>query len=592
MAMTRSGPAALAAALLLAGAAKAPARAGGPVRQPVPGPQRAISGVLRPGPVVHARTGPPTAAPGRTPLPARSGLREQEVPGTGQVRVPDLSPRLGAPLPGPGRAAGPAPGDPRRLTVFRDTTVPITTGKSKPIAEPSTDQLGRDIFATGNKHAEFSRDNGRTWRGLNPYTVFGPNFCCDQVTVADPRYHRQDWVLQYIPFYWGRPGGGHLVLADSPAGDFTHWRPYVIRPADFGYSDQQNLDYNDLVAGRRFLYLTTRIIHIFPDGHYRVVAAALMRVSRADLAAGRPAHYDAITRTDITEEMRVPQGITDVAYAAATSLRSGEGRRLRLLVWPEWSRWVTTVDRRVPPFRYMSNASAADRGDCGSRDHVVADWCTYFSSGAVFAARGRGALWFAWAARQYGTRRPFPYIRITVVRTPGLRVVRSHDLYSRTVAYAYQAIAPDRRGHVALIAAYGGGTGAAHYYPGAMIAVSDDVSPLSPTVAYVLPGRGNACSYDPDAPYQGTWGDYLTIRSWHSGAGVWLATAFARASATPVTCDAVVPMTIKNIVFGRERDRRSYERAVRPRGCPPADRSGPCPRAAAPIRPHPPLPHP
>ena len=480
--------------------------------------------------------------------------------------MPDVSPRLGAPLPDPDRNPAPPPGNPRRLALFRDTTVPVTTGHDFSKPEPSTDQSGRDIFATGNFHAEFSRDNGRVWRGLDPYTIFGPDFCCDQVTKADHRYHRQHWVLQYIPAFQHHPGGGHLVLANSRIGDFVNWRPYTITPSVLGWSNDLNLDYNDIVIGRRYLYLTTRVIR-FHDGikDYDVLAAALLRVSRADLAAGRPAHYDAITRTDTLGggedgELRVPQGITDVAYAAATSLPAGEGRRLRLLVWPERSRWVTTVDRTVPPFLYMKEQPGME-GDCGSTDWVVTNGCRGTASGGVFAARGRGYLWFAWVARQYGTQRPFPYVRITTVRESGLRVARSHDLYSRTVGHAYPAIAPDERGNIGYLDAFGGGTGNTDYFPGAMIAIFDDITPLSPTVDYFLRGRGNACPDSPDTPEEGDWGDYLTIRGLHHG-GAWIATAMARRDNNSAECQTWTPMTIKNTVFGRARDRHAYERGV------------------------------
>ncbi|GCE06822.1 hypothetical protein [Dictyobacter aurantiacus] len=553
------------------------------------GPQRALSGVLLPGSVVHAQPGPPTPAPNAAsqacaatrhkvePQMAVSGqasrtehpLREVAQPGADQVLVPDTSPWLGAPLPDPKHTPPPPQGDPRRLTLFRNTTVPVTTGNQIIPAEPSTDQLGRNIFATGNHHAEFSRDNGRIWQGLNPYAIFGPDFCCDQVTVADPQYHLQDWVLQYMPFFNnpGVVGNGHLVLATSPVGDFVNWRPYTIRPSDVGYAnDQNNLDYNDLVVGSRYLYLTTRLITFLPDRDYRVNAVVLMRISRADLAAGRPAHYDAITRTDIIEELRVPQGITDIAYAGATSLRTGEGRVLRLLVWPKWSMWVTTVDRLVPPFRYMTPDKPRMKGDCSSRDQIVTNWCSELTSGGVFAARGGGYLWFSWAAQQYGARRPFPYVRITGIQEKDLHVAVSHDLYGLTVAHAYQAIAANAHGDLGLIDAYGGGTGTTDYFPGSMIAIFDNLKfkLASPTVDYFLTGKGNSCIDQPGVSFDGTWGDFLTIRHWHAGGDVWLATAFARKDNTPNICTEPVQLTIKNVVFGWKSDRRFYERAVRP----------------------------
>ncbi|MEV7691465.1 hypothetical protein [Streptomyces bungoensis] len=361
------------------------------------------------------------------------------------------------------------------------------------------------------------------------------------------------------------------MLANSRIGDFVNWRPYTITPSVFGWSDDLNLDYNDLVIGHRYLYLTTRVIR-FHDGtgDYDVLASALLRVSRADLAAGRPAHYDAIARPDIVGgsgygedgELRVPQGITDVAYAAATTLPEGKGRRLRLLVWPENSRSVTTVDRTVPPFRYMTWQLPEREGDCRSQDRVVNNWCTN-TSGGVVAARGRGYLWFAWVAQQYGTQRPFPYVRITTVRESDLRVGRSHDLYSRTVGHSYAAIAPDERGRIGYIDTFGGGTGTTHYFPGAMIGVFDDITPVSPTVDYFLRGKGNACAPNVEVPQEGEWGDYLTIRGWQHTGGVWIATAMARKDNDPAQCLTWTPMTIKNIVFGRERDRRAYEQGLR-----------------------------
>lgn len=165
----------------------------------------------------------------------------------------------------------------------------------------------------------------------------------------------------------------------------------------------------------------------------------------------------------------------------------------------------------------MTPTTPGYRGECGSRDGAVDDWCTYFTSGGVFAARGRGHLWFAWTAQQYGDERPFPYVRITTVRESDLSVARSRDIYGRDVAHAYLALAPDARGNIGFIDAYGGGTGKNHHFPGSMIGVFDDVSPVSPTVDYLLRGNGNACS-ETVGGFDGNWGDYLTIRGWHGGA--------------------------------------------------------------------------
>lgn len=524
-------------------------------------PQVAQSGMLQPSPVVHAQPGPPTPAPTEDAPGMPQWRHRQHTPPPQPVVMPDVSGKLGPPLPDPEHNPAPPPGDPRRLSLFRNTTVPAPENLTRAVSEPSTDQSGKNIFATGNTHAEFSRDNGKTWRSLSP-TLFGKDNCCDQVTVYDAGRNRQHWVSQYMPHFFGQPdAGGHLVLANSAGGDFVNWCPYIVAPTVFGRPANENFDYNDLVVGTRYLYLTTRAISFQPDGSYRADAVMLLRVSLDDLAHCRPAHDDVIFRTDIGDELRVPQGVTDTAYAAATTVPDGEGRKLRLLVWPERSQVVTTVDRPVPPFRYMSGDQPATQGHCQSQDGVVINWCAFVRSSAVMAARGGGYLWFAWPAQQFGDQRPFPYTRITKIRENDLRVDGSHDLYGRTVAHLYPALAPDHRGHIGLVDTFGGGTGNQHYFPSGMIGLFDDISPTNPTVDYFLRGQGNGCHYETGDFTEGNWGDYNTIRGWHTGNGVWNATTYIRNDNNPVACGFnPASVTIKNIDFGRERDRANYHR--------------------------------
>ncbi len=524
-----------------------------------PGPQRAYSGVLQPQSIGQAKVWSPgnsanQAAPGPRNVPRALHKSLPDIKASDVV--PDTSAILGLPLPDP--ASVEAKHYNSRLEIFRNSTVPTPVGQSSLISEPSTDQSGKNIFATGNYHAEFSKDNGKTWQHLDPFTIFGGGFCCDQVTVYDRVHDRQHWILQYIPNFPAPSSDDHLTLAVSPGRDFLHWCPYEVQASILGWPEAKTLDYNDLVVGKRYLYLTTRIIDLFPpNGDYYVLAAVLMRISLDDLAACRPARFDVVIREDVpgrpkTEsgEVRVTQGITDVAYAGAVVTNRGAGNNLRILVWPEESQVVTTIDREVPAFIPMGSQEPKAYPNCASEDGVVSNWCRSNDS-ALFATYAKskegGRLWFAWVAQQYGPKRPFPYSRITEIREADLRVASSRDLYGMTVAHVLPAIAADSEGRIGLIDSFGGGKGHMDYFPGGMLGILDHDNL---TVDFFLAGKGNGCSSSVDY-YQGNWGDYNTIRNWQSTEGIWIGTTYARADNDQViSCGNSGNVIIKNVVFG------------------------------------------
>src|SRR5438874_2227380 len=72
------------------------------------------------------------------------------------------------------------------FTIFRDSTIPASGiaggyGYASYTMEPSTAGNGKYIFQTGNWYASRSYDNGSTWSYLNPFSMFGSGYCCDQV---------------------------------------------------------------------------------------------------------------------------------------------------------------------------------------------------------------------------------------------------------------------------------------------------------------------------------------------------------------------------------------------------------------------------
>ena len=67
--------------------------------------------------------------------------------------------------------------------VLVDRIVGTGNGLRSAVGEPSSDNAGADIFQSGNWYATRSTDRGATWTFVNPFTMFGAGFCCDQVVV-------------------------------------------------------------------------------------------------------------------------------------------------------------------------------------------------------------------------------------------------------------------------------------------------------------------------------------------------------------------------------------------------------------------------
>jgi len=416
--------------------------------------------------------------------------------------------------------------------IVRNTVVP-TSGQTSTISEPSTDQLNADIFQTSNWTAQFSHNNGTSWTSLNPFTIFGSGFCCDQVTVRDTRRARQLWLLQY---------GDHLTLASSGTTNMASWCTYTLTPqAILGRPAGEAFDYNDLAIGNSFLYLTS---NLFRGNTF--TGTALIRFNLDNLSACQTAGFSRIVRTDLFT-LKVAQRTTDVAFAASTSLNSGTGTTLRILTWPENSNIITTTNRAIAAFSYMSNNSGQS---CASADGVVNNWCQRTDSRILGAARGDGKVRFSFNVKQTGAARPFPYTRMETFRESDLALLTNQDLFGTTVAHLYASMAPDARGHIGYIDSFGGGTGAVHFFPGALIGIVDSQAPDFPgSTNFFLFGSGGGCLNAADGLRR--WGDYNTARGGGTPAGTWTASGWARTSNADVGCGSATPISLRNVVFGR-----------------------------------------
>ena len=178
---------------------------------------------------------------------------------------------------------------------------------------------------------------------------------------------------------------------------------------------------------------------------------------------------------------------------------------------------------------------------------MVANWCQITESWTQGGVVMGNTLIFAFNAAQ-DTSHPFPYIRLDYFDTQNLRYEPSPswDLWSPNWAYQYPSIAVNAHGELGGVFAWGGGTGAHHYWPdvGAFVLGGNG------HIAWLPPllGAGNACFFC-NVGY--AWGDYLTVRLRPPDNVLWEGTGFLFRDRD---CRYGGVAETHNFVFGRPED--------------------------------------
>src|SRR5437879_6907732 len=153
-------------------------------------PVLAGSRTISPGTTVQAQytNNPPTLTPGQA--------RELEALWAKANRTGPMEPIHPAPMTTAAErgaeAASPRTPIPNSFSIYRDSVIPASAiaggyGFSSYTMEPSSGINGRYAFQTGNWYASRFDQNLNAgaggWTFLNPFTLFGSGFCCDQVTT-------------------------------------------------------------------------------------------------------------------------------------------------------------------------------------------------------------------------------------------------------------------------------------------------------------------------------------------------------------------------------------------------------------------------
>jgi hypothetical protein len=426
------------------------------------------------------------------------------------------------------------------LQIFRTKTIPASGiaggyGYASFTQEPTTSQNGKNVFQTGNWYASYSHNNGGAWTALNPFTLFGSGFCCDQTSVYEPGRDRQFWSLQF---------GDHVTIANSAGANLATWCSYAFNPQNLGFPAGASFDYPAMAVGTNFVYYVSNVF--LSNGAF--TAAAVLRLPIDAMTSCSGFSYNYLTRSD-SFTLKPVDGASDVMYFGS-NWGQNNGAAFRVYYWAENSGSYGWVDNSINSFvfEYRNNGQ-----NCASADGVVFNWCNYGDSRVTAGYVANGVVGFAFNANQDGGH-PFPFVRRVYFRQSDLAYTTYSELWDGGNGIQYAAISPDPRGHLGISWSWGGGTGTTHYYPGSGLTLDDDISPSQPwAYSYWLYGQGNTCTYG--GIYR--WGDYTGVHPFNPATGVWVSSNYAMIGGNCGGTGNAVPY---NIAFGRNRDIGSYNR--------------------------------
>jgi hypothetical protein len=362
------------------------------------------------------------------------------------------------------------------------------------VGEPSFASSGRRILLTGNWYASRSTDAGASWAFIDPFTCFpsaAGGLCCDEVVLYSRSRRLWIWVLQYS----SRDDTNVFRVAVSSTGANGSWTWWDIAPGDVDPAwSRLWFDYPDVAESDEHLWVSFNLYDRF-DSWARAI---VFRFPLDDLADRGELSRRTWSTTDVGS-VRFVQGAGDRMWFASHGPTNGS---LELFAWRDDSSEVETWSIPVAPWNDAGYTSIGPGGN---------EWLARVDGRITGAWRSRGRLGFAWTAADEPGR-PHPFVRAVRLDEATLELVDQPDLWSLNGAYAYPAVAPNRRGDVGMTAFYGGPTHPAHVV--ANFVESERV------------WRVRTAATSTHGPVGGKWGDYLTCRADPRRATYWMAAGY------------------------------------------------------------------
>ena len=391
---------------------------------------------------------------------------------------------------------------PKDIVITRNVALndTATSGATSQVGEPSVASNGSRLFVTGNWYASRSTDNGGSFTYVDPYNTTpsaAGGFCCDQLTLYDPRRRIWIWILQYIKT---SSGSNVFRIAISRDGSFpaNSWYWWDIAPTTLNRDwDDVWFDYPDAAMSAGNLYVTFNVFNNASQWQRAVV----MRFPLDTLASGGSLGFGWWSTTN-NGSLRLTQQANPTGNMYFGSHNSGS--QMRLFYWPDGSNNISNWNINVNSWS-GAISSAAPNG---------VDWLGRCDSRITGASLGGGRITFMWTAGA-GNNRPHAYCRVVRINEGTKAVIDQPDLWSNQRAWAYPAICYNSSGTLGMTSFYGG----AGRNPGHVVGAYDS-------------GSGNWVTrysrLGSDSPNLPKWGDYLNCRADVPSTGSWVASGYTQ----------------------------------------------------------------
>jgi len=420
-----------------------------------------------------------------------------------------------------------------RNTDFGSTIKANTSGLT---GEPAVANSGAVVFATGNWWAAISGDGGKTFKYVNPYTMFPASFggfCCDQMVVYDPSRDIFIWSLQYLAS--GPAGSGQNLFRIAAARPFDalqgNWWYY-----DFVSASNTEWDFPGLCLSNDFVYyFTNRGVY----GSGSVNDSWVFRFPLDPLSTGAGFGYGFVDfgASGFTNlSWRCATGARDTVYFASHNTTS----QIRIMRWPENSGSLNWNDVN------LSAAWPNAARSCPTPDGR--NWCGFDDGRIKTGWVSRNMIGFMWNASAGGGF-AVPYVEAVRVRESDRAYLDRPFIWNTTTAFQYPSAAPNARGDVGIVVH----NSSASRYPSFGLGIDDD---YSRDAGYGPPGwEVVSVRQGTQGPTGNRWGDYFSVQPFAPNGLGWVATG-----QTMQGCGGVGCKETRYEIFGRERDLRSIQR--------------------------------
>ncbi len=344
--------------------------------------------------------------------------------------------------------------DPIRIIINKT----VTPGKLSLVDEPSQASNGPIVFYTGNKYSASSKDNGTTWRYIDPTNdPMDKHICCDQDVIYDPHHDI---------FIWYRQGAvdnnGENFIALGISSDLKNWTFYGVKPTDIDSTwTKQWFDYPQLALANKHLYITTNIQrNVEPAflGFKIPVHTLIIRISLDDLKRRIEPEFDYYQDSSGAKSFAPVQGATDTMYWAAHL----SNNLTRIYEWDESLPWTSVIyyDRHIPAWSVIRDGN----GQCPTGTNNSSNWCKRANSFLNMQGWVSGDIvGFIWPAGQGGESTHnatfnWPYINAAIFnRTTNMAYLGRPYIWSPDFAWLYGYVMPNKNGDLGIMAFFGGG---------------------------------------------------------------------------------------------------------------------------------------